>query len=554
MSDDDNALIAKAGRGARYLVALQLLSRALTFVLNVFIVRMVSGEVLGVAAVQLQLLLSTVLFLSREGFRRTCIRANENKSKTKNKAIAKDEQSASENEHDEHEHDTLIWWIVPWGAFVCSLGFVFFVATGSAEEMLVPRYCLSMACVAFAAWLELCAEPLFVVAQNAMEFGSRVAIEGIAVFARCVATYALVLLVGDGNHLLAFGCAQLLYAGVCVLGWLYRSRSWAMSRAGWARRWRFSGLWRVERSRLGLLGSFMWQSAQKLLLQEGENYVLRFSVQLVDQGVYSVVSNLGSLVVRFLFLPIEEAAYALFARLVGGDARRRRRSARASAARVLAALLRLMVLVGLIFAAFGANYAWTLVDVLYGAKLSSGSAPSTLAAYCAYVPIMAINGITEAFVHAVATPRELTRFNYLLLLVSAVYVGTALVAVRHFHTVGLVLANVVSQSLRIAGSLFYIVRFFRAADDATGNNSAPLFRIGDALPSPTLIAAAASIALVTRQLALLDGATPSASMLDAIATSAPHLGVGIATFSAFAALCYALERSLFVELKSLFFC
>jgi len=36
----------------------------------------------------------------------------------------------------------------------------------------------------------------------------------------------------------------------------------------------------------------------------------------LNQGVYGLVSNLGSLVVRILFQPFEEAAFAAFSRCV----------------------------------------------------------------------------------------------------------------------------------------------------------------------------------------------------------------------------------------------
>ena len=57
----------------------------------------------------------------------------------------------------------------------------------------------------------------------------------------------------------------------------------------------------------------MW----KLLLAEGEKVVMvalgpSRSFTAADQGVYAVVSNLGSLVARFAFQPLEEAAYAVF--------------------------------------------------------------------------------------------------------------------------------------------------------------------------------------------------------------------------------------------------
>lgn len=35
-------------------------------------------------------------------------------------------------------------------------------------------------------------------------------------------------------------------------------------------------------------------------------------LSFADQGVFDIVSNLGSLVARFLFLPLEESSYLLF--------------------------------------------------------------------------------------------------------------------------------------------------------------------------------------------------------------------------------------------------
>ena len=38
-----------------------------------------------------------------------------------------------------------------------------------------------------------------------------------------------------------------------------------------------------------------------------------FSVlSFADQGVYDIINNLGSLAARFIFLPLEDAAYLLF--------------------------------------------------------------------------------------------------------------------------------------------------------------------------------------------------------------------------------------------------
>ena len=57
------------------LVLLQLFSRIVTFVLNQALVRLVSPQVFGTTSIQFELLLSTILFLSREGVRNALLRA-----------------------------------------------------------------------------------------------------------------------------------------------------------------------------------------------------------------------------------------------------------------------------------------------------------------------------------------------------------------------------------------------------------------------------------------------------------------------------------------------
>jgi oligosaccharide translocation protein RFT1 len=60
---------------ASLLVGLQLVSRLFTFVLNQALLRFVSPQAFGTAAIQFELLSSTILFLSREGFRNALLRA-----------------------------------------------------------------------------------------------------------------------------------------------------------------------------------------------------------------------------------------------------------------------------------------------------------------------------------------------------------------------------------------------------------------------------------------------------------------------------------------------
>lgn len=67
-----------------------------------------------------------------------------------------------------------------------------------------------------------------------------------------------------------------------------------------------------------LTWSFYKQSFLKQILTEGERYVMTFLnvLSFGDQGVYDVINNLGSMVARLVFLPLEESFYVFFARVL----------------------------------------------------------------------------------------------------------------------------------------------------------------------------------------------------------------------------------------------
>ena len=54
---------------------------------------------------------------------------------------------------------------------------------------------------------------------------------------------------------------------------------------------------------------------------------------------------------------------------------------------------------------FGPAYTYMLLRLLYGLRWSETEAPRALATYCVYILLLAVNGILEAFVHAVAESR-----------------------------------------------------------------------------------------------------------------------------------------------------
>ena len=77
--EDDGAkdkLSNAALSSASSLMGLQVFSRFVTFVLNQALVRLATPQTYGTVSIQLEPVLSTILFLSREGFRNALLRAD----------------------------------------------------------------------------------------------------------------------------------------------------------------------------------------------------------------------------------------------------------------------------------------------------------------------------------------------------------------------------------------------------------------------------------------------------------------------------------------------
>ncbi|KAM8799907.1 man(5)GlcNAc(2)-PP-dolichol translocation protein RFT1 [Eudromia elegans] len=465
--------LGQAARLASSGALLQVLSRGVTFALNAFTLRHLSAELLGVVGVRLTLLYSTVLFLAREAFRRACLSGGTKRNWTKT--------------------INLLWLTVPLGVFwSVLLGTVWLQLLEVPDPTVVPHYRAGVVAFGLSAVIELLGEPFWVLAQAHLFVRLKVIAESFSILSKCMLTVILVILYPQWG-LYIFCLAQLLYTSVLVTCYVIYFTTFLGSPEATKKSFpvaRMKALlpnlvedetfvnWKEAR----LTWSFFKQSFLKQILTEGERYVMTFLnvLNFGDQGVYDIINNLGSLVARFIFLPIEESFYVFFAKVLerGKTVKLQKQDDVAMAASVLELLLKLVLLIGLTITVFGYAYSQLALDIYGGSMLSSGTGPSLLRCYSLYVLFLAVNGVTECFTFALMCKEEVDRYNFVMLALSFTFLCISYFLTYWHGSVGFILANCFNMGIRIAHSIHYIHGFFRES------SYRPLAGL---LPSPLLL-------------------------------------------------------------------
>jgi len=247
------------------------------------------------------------------------------------------------------------------------------------------------------------------------------------------------------------------------------------------------------------------QSSIKYVLTQGDSLLIATLASLQDQGAYALASNYGGLIARMLFQPIEEASRNLFAKLCApvdpvptqqstdndndkSSATKLKSNKSTStsppsdiskANTLLTTILHFYTLISLPALTLGPTLAPILLTLIAGPRWSTSSSPtssssttsasSVLSAYALYIPLLATNGVSEAFVAAVANSAQLYTQSVWMGAFFALFAGAAYVFVRvlGFGAVGLVWANCVNMGCRIVFNLVFVRRFFEGRGEVS---------------------------------------------------------------------------------------
>uniref|UniRef100_A0A669QR74 Protein RFT1 homolog n=1 Tax=Phasianus colchicus TaxID=9054 RepID=A0A669QR74_PHACC len=218
----------------------------------------------------------------------------------------------------------------------------------------VPHYHWA-AVVAFglSAVVELLGEPFWVSAQAHFFVRLKVIAESLSVVSKCILTVILVILYLQWS-LYIFSLAQLSFLVLVMCFAVYFAKFLKATKKCFPI--------------TGMKALFFKESFLKQILTEGETGCV---ASFVCKGVYDTVNNLGSLVARFSFLPIEESFCIFFAQVLQREKNVKIRSRMMLL--WLQMLLKLVLLIGLTTAVFGYAFSQLALDIYGGSMLSSGT-------------------------------------------------------------------------------------------------------------------------------------------------------------------------------------
>lgn len=554
---------ARATRGAQWILFFNVFQKLLTFGMNQVIVRQSSPEVFGIAAVQLELLLSTLLFLSREGIRLALLRS-----------VVVDHRGLQ-------QFVNLSWLPALLVTLFTSIIFVYCPSfVGGMDRSVVLLYCGG-------ALLESLGEPLFNLYNQCFRVDCRLAADAMAITVRSIVTFVAIIYYDVG--VLGFGLAQLSFGGVHVIVML---RSFAQvefcAEGSELKEYKLRiadllpGVPEQRQSSGGVIdclfgaqaaGNAVHMSGTSLLkhgLTEADKIALSLSTAAThyDQGVYGVIHNYGSLVARMVFQPVEETARIAFskmaakARLLDGQdndkdqGQRQREAVQAEVsamASMVAIVLKTVGLFSVLFPVFGPFYARVAVQFGLGVRWYREETVRALAVYCVYILVLGLNGVSEAFVYATAPPGLLGTVNLSLVVSSLAFCLSSVLLIQRMGTSGILVANIFAMSIRIVFNLVYTHKYFATphklfpssfSEKGSRNGlNQPLTPLSDACVHVQDVAGLA----VASGVLYLSCARYAASLMT-LRSAGEHVLVGTACFLVVLALLYQSHRAEFVQL------
>ena len=447
--------IARAAlRGTLLTFALRLLN----FFLSQVTLRLVDIRTLGQTSIQLELLLNSCLFLSRECFRLAFMSVD---------ATIYGDDDKDKKHLENVSLNNLSWLSAIVGVVMSLIGLGIYVISMSLTDFSNYDLLIAGCLYSFGAVLESLSEPMLLLTIRNMDVDKRLSAEGAALFVKALSTSLFLYTMKDISPATSFGLAQVSY-GLTIMIVLYRQTrnqlQWPKSALSKAAENNTLILWigsiPLHRSTLIMIGTFSIQGVFKHLLTEGDKIVLSFTADNYDQGVYAMVCAYGGLASRLLLQPLEENGRYFFAQM---NKSRLKKDGNDELRSAYTMLIKLVLYIGFLFACVAVNYSNIVLRLLAGSKWANSDASNALAAFCCYTSFLALNGMTEAFVYGLASSSsDIRNISIAHAIIGCVYGLLSFYLTAWYGTVGLIAANSVQMLLRSLYSINFADKYFRS--------------------------------------------------------------------------------------------
>ncbi|EPS31277.1 hypothetical protein PDE_06232 [Penicillium oxalicum 114-2] len=477
-------MLASSATGTTFLILIQLSSRVFTFASNQLVLRAMSPIILGIAA-QLELFQVTILYFSRESIRMAIQRQPLQPVSTFSSASSSEADKKEDPETAKNYLEIASQSVVNLSYLSLCLGLPLTILVTSlyqyfapVQAAMTPFFYSSVVLTGLASLLELSIEPFFAVIQQRMWYEKRAAVEMPAAFLRSLVTCLSFGFASRRNQAvgaLPFALGHLSYSLALVCGYCWtmlggagdRNFTYLLARIkSSSSSDYFAG--RFPRPLMSIAASVFLQSVVKHLLTQGDAMMLAALSTLEDQGIYSLAANYGGLIARIIFQPLEESSRNLFSSLLSPDGKGKRNPAQVHAAKKhLIGLLRAYQLLSIVIFPLGPLMIPYVLRILGGSQWASTKVGDLLSLYCYYIPFLAFNGITEAFVSSAADSSQIRNQTVWMGAFSTCYALAAylFLEVGSMGAYGLVLANIVNMAVRTVWSYNFIRKYFARQGD-----------------------------------------------------------------------------------------
>ena len=238
-NDSNGVLLSKSIKGASFLILLQVGARALTFAVNQILLRHLSPELLGVST-QLEIYQISVLYFARESLRIALQRQRStarvigvNDSSIKKDVASNGTIQSSPIEVNAQAVINLSYLSILFGVPL-AIGLArLYLRSAASLALETPWFHESLTLYAIATFLELLAEPCFVLVQYKLLYRVRATAESTATLAKCITTCGFALLAAEKTKevgVLPFAVGQIAYA--LVLLSVYYWKIWSVALSG----------------------------------------------------------------------------------------------------------------------------------------------------------------------------------------------------------------------------------------------------------------------------------------------------------------------------------